>query len=242
MKRFVLAIEIAVFFYVLPATCALAGMITVDFDDDSKWTRAASTAISSYSSSHQYRDQGFTFTGGPALRNTTSLQDGFPSALGVHSWRLLDASGVVWSATYTTVNPAIDRIGLLMFDARRWDGAPSPQFLVDYSSNGGASWRSLQTLNNAAFDNSSAWKTFSFFVDTPVLTNGDFIVRFTSQGTTERIMIDNFSVVASADVTAIPEPTSLLLVGSTVAGGAWLRRRMWFAKRSSCSSSRFSIG
>ena len=219
MKRFALTIVLVFISAVVSDRQVSAGMITVDFDDDSKWLRAPSTAISSYSSNHQYVDQGFTFTGGQALRDSTSIQDGFPSALGAFSWRLRDQSSVSWTATYSSINPAILQIGRVSFDARRWDGVPSPAFEVSFSIDGGTNFSASQvTLNNSTFNNSSDWRTFSFFANTPVLGAGDFVVRFAATGTTERIMIDNFSV------TAVPEPTSVVMVALAGMGGLMARR------------------
>lgn len=229
MTRFALAITLLVIGMVAPCQTVSAGMITVNFDDVTKWT-AGSAGIGSYASNHVYADQGFTFTGGPGLRDTTTdrpASSGIPGALGTHSWRLRDVPGdpvhgggpVAWTATYTTVDPTVNQIGRVSFDARRWDGSPSPAFDVSFSSDGGTSFSASQlTLNNDAFDNSSDWKTFSFFANTPVLVDDNFIVRFASTGTTERIMIDNFSV------TAVPEPTSLVMVALAGMGGFAARR------------------
>ncbi len=218
MTRFALTITLLVVGMGVPCETVSAGMITVDFDDVTKW-QAGSGNFTSIQTEHVYVDQGFRFTGGPAFRNTTSPQDGFAGALGVYSWRLRDVATVSWTATYTTVDPTLNQIGRVSFDARRWDGSPSPAFDVSFSTDGGTSFSASQlTLNNDAFDNSSDWKTFSFFANTPVLVDDNFIVRFASTGTTERIMIDNFSV------TAVPEPTSLVMVALAGMGGFAARR------------------
>ncbi|HBJ37219.1 MAG TPA: hypothetical protein DDZ51_21180 [Planctomycetaceae bacterium] len=217
MIRFAFAISLLLACIPTAGPVAFAGMITVDFDNPSNWT-AGSSVISSYALNHQYVDQGFTFTGGAALRNTTTLQDTVAGALGTHSWRLRDAVGVSWTATYTTIDPNVNQIARLSFDARRWDSSPSPNFVVEYTDDSGDSFNPLITLNNAAFDNSSAWKTFSFDFVTPVLRSDQFAVRFVSAGTTERIMIDNFSV------TAVPEPASFVMVALAGIGGFAAKR------------------
>jgi hypothetical protein len=205
-----------------------AEMIVISFDENSNWIRSPGVAISSYATDHLYRDQGFTFTGGPALRNGTGLQHDVAGALGTYSWRLRDAP-VVWTATYSMVSMA--SIGSVGFDARRWDDSPSPNFSVDYSVNGGSSFQSLAVLNNTAFDDSSAWKTFRFDVNTPTLDHNDFVIRITNPLTSsptnnERILIDNFTV------TGVPEPTSLLLVAlSGLVGFAGNRYRTTRAER-----------
>ncbi len=164
--------------------------VVINFDDVAKWT-AGSAAIGSYASNHTYVDENWTFTGGPALRNTTAVQDGFPGALGTYSWRLQDNASVNWRATYNQAN-TLETFG---FAVRRWDGSPSPNFSIEYSINGGVSYTSTGVIiNNAYLDNSSNWKTFSFTFPTPVtVAAGDFVVKVAALGSTERIMIDNFS-------------------------------------------------
>lgn len=97
---------------------ASAGLIAIDFDESTKWTNG-SGGITSYQTDHTYVDQGFTFTGGPALRNGTSNQDGFASALGTCSWRLRDSGAVVWTATYTNVTSPLSIVESFGFDVRR---------------------------------------------------------------------------------------------------------------------------
>ncbi|MDD3281877.1 MAG: hypothetical protein PHY41_00145, partial [Candidatus Cloacimonetes bacterium] len=52
------------------------GQTTINFDDPAKWT-AGSASFASYASDHIYTDGVFSATGGPALRNTNSVQDGY---------------------------------------------------------------------------------------------------------------------------------------------------------------------
>lgn len=202
----------------------------INFDTISNWT-AGSASINNYATDHTYVDSGWTFTGGPALRNTTSEQDGVAGAFGAHSWRLRDVSNVTFTAVYGLALAPNERFTGFSFDARRWDGSPSPAFTVSYSLNGGASWTtssvgSSGVLNNTAFGDSSSWKSFS---DTLTSISGlaanQFMVRFQTSGTTERIMIDNFGAV-----TAIPEPASAAALlggaGVLVALGSRRRRRV----------------
>ncbi|MCB0811437.1 MAG: hypothetical protein KDB96_19330, partial [Flavobacteriales bacterium] len=88
----------------------------INFDDDLLWT-AGSASITSYASDHTYVASDWSFTGGPALRQTTSAQDGFPGAFGTYSWRLQNVTTVDWRATYTG-SEVIDAFG---FSVRRWD-------------------------------------------------------------------------------------------------------------------------
>lgn len=203
-----------------PATAGFE--ILVDFDDAGNWSNPSGSPTS-YQNDHSYMESGFVFTGGPALRQSTTDVTGVAGALGTFSWRLRDAP-VSWTATYAAVSaPAIASFG---FDARRWADSPAPNFSIDYSVNGGSSFDNVGTLNNAAFGDTNNWTTFNFNILTPVLADGDFIVRLSQAGSGRQVMIDNFRV------TAVPEPTSLVLVGLAAGGGlgAWRRKKKRVAK------------
>lgn len=154
----------------------------ISFDNDAKWT-PGSTALTSYASDHVYSEGVLTATGGPALRNTTSTQDGYPGAIGTYSWRLMDEAGVSWVATI-----ASGGVGDFEIDLRRWDASPSPNYILSYSIDGGNNWTIVSTINNTTLDNSSAWKTFSGTINSG---NNNIKIRLTSSGITERIMVDN---------------------------------------------------
>ncbi len=157
--------------------------IVVDFDDVDNWT-AGSAIISSYATDHTYVDGVFSSTGGPALRNTTSTQDGSPGAFGSYSWRLSNTTDVEW-----TITIASGGVGIFEVDVRRWDGSPSPDYNLDYSVDGGNNWSNVTNINNTSLDNSSDWKTFSGTINH---TASNIMIRFIANGSTERIMIDNF--------------------------------------------------
>lgn len=159
----------------------------IDFDDAGNWT-VGSGGITSYQTDHEYNDQNWLFTGGPALRNGTGAQDGFPGALGTYSWRLRNAPAT-WSGTY---NDAGDIVSF-GFDVRRWDGSPNPNWDIAYSINGGGTWTNVGTINNAFLSNSSDWISFSYTLPSVTsVTIGDFVVQLSRNGG-ERIMIDNFT-------------------------------------------------
>lgn len=160
------------------------GQTTINFDDAGKWT-AGSASITSYATDHVYSDGVFSATGGPALRQGTAAQDGFPGAFGTYSWRLRDASTVEWIATISSGGVAD-----FSLKARRWDGSPSPDFNLDYSINGGSSWTTISTINNTSLENSSDWKTFGGTINS---ANTNILIRLKANGTTERIMVDDFA-------------------------------------------------
>ncbi|WP_026473458.1 T9SS type A sorting domain-containing protein [Alkaliflexus imshenetskii] len=159
------------------------GQTTVNFDDASKW-KPGSAAINSYAVDHVYEDGDFIATGGAAMRNTATTQDGFPGALGTYSWRLRDDKNVEWIAT-------IKAGGVKDFsvDIRRWDGSPSPAFNLECSVNNGDDWHLVSAINNETLESNSGWKTFSGSVRHP---GNNILIRLKATGTTERIMVDNF--------------------------------------------------
>lgn len=192
----------------------------VDFDTAANWT-AGSGSIGSYQSDHTYSDSGMVFTGGPALRQTASTQDGFDAALGTYSWRLRNTNTVTWTATYATVGDS--EVEGFSFDVRRWDSNPSPAFDVSYSVTGAAGpFASVGTINNTFLGGSSDWSNFSHtFTSNEIVSDGDLVVRLVQATTGERIMIDNFSLNT---VSAVPEPAGLGVLA--LAGlGLVLRRR-----------------
>jgi hypothetical protein len=201
--------------------------LVIDFDTADNWT-AGSGQINSYQTDHQYSESSMTFTGGPALRNTTTATDGFAGALGTYSWRLRDATDsapVAWTATYTAALEATESFSGFGFDARRWDGSPSPNYTVEYSLNGGTDWTTATSigtngkLDNTAFGNSSDWSSFSqSLASSNGLAANQFVVRFSALGG-ERIMIDNFTV------TAVPEPSTYAAIAFLMGIGLVVVRR-----------------
>lgn len=196
------------------------GQVVIDFDTATNWT-AGSDSLTSYGIDHTYVESNWLFTGGPALRQTTATQDGFAGALGTYAWRLQDTSGTAWTATYTSALAAGESFSFFGFDARRWDNSPNPNWIVEYSFDGGSTFTtasSISPLNNSAFGDSSNWSTFGQAISSPVaLAANQFIVQISRSGG-ERVMIDNFSF------TVVPEPTSAILLGG--AGlMLWLLRR-----------------
>ena len=186
-------------FCFVAALASHAQLITfIDFDTAGNWT-AGSGALNTYQSDHVYSEGGWRFTGGRAMRQGTSMVDGFSGALGSRSWRLDDGSAVPWTAICTFALAEGERFTSFGFQARRWDGTPSPSFAVDYSFDGGASWAGFTNINNAALGNSSNWATFSCAVESPdALAANQFVVRF-SDSVGERIMVDGFVSEVGSD-------------------------------------------
>jgi hypothetical protein len=167
---------------------AFAGQV-INFDDVAGWT-AGSVALTSYASNHVYAGNSWTFTGGPALRNTTTAQDDFPGALGTYSWRLQNIAGIDWRATYQG-GGAVTEFG---FKARRWDADPAPDYSVSFSTDGGTTWSAvLLDITNATLNNASNWVAFRAFIPTPVaVVPGQFKVRVLADALGERLFIDDF--------------------------------------------------
>ena len=174
------------------------GQTTINFDDPAKWTEG-SGSLTSYSSDHAYADGVFSATGRPALRSTTSDQDGYPEALGTYSWRMRNFSTIDWRITI-----ASGGVSTFSMAIRRWDASPSPAFNIEYSTDGGTTWVLVSTVNNTTLDNVSAWKTFEGTINS---SNENILIRLVATDTTERIMIDDFTWTGFAGgdpVTEIP--------------------------------------
>ena len=175
-------------FLVCSAIFLLSGMIwgqtTINFDDADIWTAAEGTQLGSYSSGHSYTDGVFSATGGPALRETNGTQDDYPKVQGTYAWRLKNDLTVNWVITISSGG-----VSNFSIDIRRWDPSPSPNFNLDYSVDGGTIWTTVTTINNEALDGSSAWKTFNGIINS---SNNNIKIRLKANGTTERIMVDNF--------------------------------------------------
>ncbi|MEZ4755256.1 MAG: lamin tail domain-containing protein [Flavobacteriales bacterium] len=161
----------------------------IGFDEAANWT-AGSVAITSYAVDHSYVENNWSFTGGPALRNGTAAQDGFPGALNTFSWRLRDVATTDWRATYQGA-AAVTEFG---FKARRWDASPTPDYSVSYSTDGGTNWSaSVFDINNTSLNGASDWVLFTTTIPSPAaVAPGQFIVRVLANAVGERIMIDDF--------------------------------------------------
>ena len=155
---------------------------TINFDNAANWT-AGSGTLTSYQNNHTYTQGVFSATGGPALRETTATQDGFPGALGTYAWRLRDVTNTDWRITI-----ASGGVSTFSMAIRRWDGSPSPNYALEYSVNG-INWTNVATINNTSLGNSSAYTTFNGTINSAV---NNIQIRLRSLGTTERIMVDNF--------------------------------------------------
>jgi hypothetical protein len=185
---------------------------TINFDTPENWTQGA-LAFGSYSD-HKYTESQWQFNGLNVIRGTTATQDGFPQSLGTHAWRLRDTSTSSLEATYNG-SMTIASFG---FDVRRWDGTPSPAYIVEYSTNGTDFLSTGLTIDNAYLANSSDWKTLVFNLPESVsVTSGQFKVRVYATGTTERVMIDNFQWSTGI---AAPDTTGPVPLAFTPANGA----------------------
>ncbi|MFN7014202.1 MAG: T9SS type A sorting domain-containing protein [Bacteroidia bacterium] len=154
----------------------------INFDTGGNWTVGANANFAGYSN-HSYSDGVFTATGGEVIRNTTAAQDGFPGALGTYSFRLRDNA-----TTNLIMTIASGGVGNFSFAVRRWDAAPDTNFTVEYSTNGGTNWTFSSTIN-AAVTSDSNWKTVNGVINS---SNTNIQIRIRSNGTTERIIVDDF--------------------------------------------------
>ena len=165
-------------FSILPLLSIAQGFI--NFDDDAKWS---ATTPASYGN-HTYVDGNFTATMNDCLRNTSTAQDGFPGALDTYSIRVRNNT-----TTSLYFNVATGGIGTFSFQVRRWDSAPATNFSVETTIDNGTTWVASSTID-ATVTTDSDWKTVSGIINS---ANANVGVRIISNGTTERIMVDNFT-------------------------------------------------
>ncbi len=191
----------------------------IDFDTDGNWT-AGSGSISSYQTDHLYNQDNWEFTGGPALRRTTSNVDGVPGAFGNRAWQLNQGPSVVWTATYNFDGTA-NSFGMKI---RRYDDNPSPNHIVEFSTDGGANFTlAIGIITNSFLGNTSKWKTLNYNLASPTAVGvGELIVRVTAVGTTERVMIDDFSYDITPSVCANPS-----VFFRSKNSGNWTNRGTW---------------
>ncbi|MDD4309000.1 MAG: chitobiase/beta-hexosaminidase C-terminal domain-containing protein [Candidatus Cloacimonetes bacterium] len=198
-----------IFVLILVSMGLVWGQTTINFDDAAKWTQG-SVALTSYAVNHTYVDGIFSATGGAALRNTNATQDGFAGALGTYSWRLSNTATVEWIMTI-----ASGGVSTFSLKARRWDSTPSPDYNLEYSVNGGTDWTLVSVVNNTSLDNVSDWKLFEGTINNAA---ADIKIRLKANGTTERIMVDDFTWSAYGGT---PSP-SISVAPSTLTGFAYV--------------------
>lgn len=166
---------------------------SINFDEPTNWVQGA--AIFTSYSDHGYNDGVFSAIGASVIRNSTAVTDGFPGANGTYSFRLNQTG-----TTSLTMTIASGGVGNFSFAVRRWDGAPATNFTVEYSTNGGTDWTFSSTID-AAVTTDSDWKTVNGVINS---SNTNIQIRIRSNGTTERIMVDDFAWTApTSDPTLI---------------------------------------
>lgn len=176
---------------------------SINFDDPTKWTQGGGGAIpfTSYSD-HSYVDGVFSAIGTSVIRNSTAPQDAVAGANGTYAFRLNQTA-----TTDLTFTISSGGIGNFSFQARRWDSAPATNFTVEYSTDNGTSWTNSSTID-AAVTTDSNWKTINGVINS---SNANVKVRIKSNGTTERLMVDDFSWTA-------PSSNPTLVVSSPANG------------------------
>lgn len=171
------------------------GQTTVNFDTPANWTLVGSGT--SYST-HSYSESGATFQGTDVIQNTITVQDGFPGALGTYSFRLKNVATGSLKITIATGG-----VGTFSFKVRRWDNSPMPDYTVQYSVDGEVSWNDLTHIDGTLLTTSD-WFTYNGTINS---TADNVEIKITNTGTTERIMIDDFSWTSGAPDTQAPVAT-----------------------------------
>lgn len=194
--------KIAFITFVMLFSMASWGQTTVNLDNAANWIQDGSTALTSYGN-HTYSETGITIEGTNVLRNTTSVQDGFPGALGTYSMRI--GNTAVSKIVITVSSGGVSSFSIKV---RRWDGSPIPNYSVKFSTDTGINWTSLTNIDGALLT-SSDWFIYSGSINDG---SNNIKIEIANSGTTERIMIDDFTWTgySSSDPTfAISSASSL---------------------------------
>jgi hypothetical protein len=164
------------FFFILTFA---SSQTTIGFEIDDNWNPSPSGY-----GDYGYTEGDFTAYGISILRESAGNHNDFPKTFDLRSVRLKNNS--TSSLTMIISNGGISEFS---FKVRRWDGSPATNFIVETTTDNGGNWNYSGTID-ATFTDDNDWKTFSGTINS---ANSDVGVRVVSQGSTERIMIDNFT-------------------------------------------------
>ncbi|MCH8558840.1 MAG: endonuclease [Balneolia bacterium] len=185
-----------------------SSLALIDFDNSENWAQGSGT-LRSYQTDHIYIDGNFSATGGPALQQVQDEIGGEAGTNGTYAWRLRNNELVDWRISIDSGG-----VGRFSVDVRRW--AAGVNYDVTYTSDG-INWLPLFTINDSALNHSNEWMTFEGIVDEK---KDNIIIRFSSDGSSERLIVDNFQWSSNTSGTysvAIPGPTE----GDYTAGEGW---------------------
>ena len=152
---------------------------TVGFEIGDNW----SPSPSGYGD-YVYTEGDFTASGISILKESSGTQDGYPKTIDNSSVRLRNNS-----TSSLTIIISTGGVSDFSFKVRRWDGSPATNFIVETTIDNGVNWNSAGIIDETLTVDGD-WKTFNGNIDS---ANSNVGVRIASQGTTERIMVDNFT-------------------------------------------------
>jgi hypothetical protein len=199
MKKITFFKSVLIAVLLLSGAFILSAQTTINFDNASNWVQAGTTSLTSYGA-HAYVESGVTIQGTNVLRETTTTQDGFPGFLGIYAMR-------VGNTAASKVAITIPTGGLANFSikVRRWDNNPMPNYTVKYTTNGGTDWTSLTNIDGTLLTTSNFFTYNSGSINSSA---SNIIIEIQNTGTTERIMIDDFTWTGySSSTTTVATPT-----------------------------------
>ncbi|WP_452218977.1 T9SS type A sorting domain-containing protein [Lacinutrix undariae] len=166
--------QIYLFLFALTALNASA-QTTIDFDTAENWSSGSSydsytysEGLFSFASENNYQESG----------SRTFGNEGLASRLNKSSNSELTA---------TIASGGVNTFSVLI---SAWDNSPSPNFNLDYSVDGGTSWTDVATINNESLNDDTEYVSFGATIANAA---DNIMVRIKSNGTTERIIVDNFT-------------------------------------------------
>jgi len=161
---------------------------TNNFSTDANWF-AGSGGLGSYQVNHIFQGNGFSISGGPALRELASTGDGTVDGVprtfngSPYAWRTQNDPSVNWVITVPSGG-----IGKFSITLRRWTGGVN--LALEYSDDNGQSWSPLDTITAQRLNNSSQWSTITHTLNN---SRDSLRLRLRALGATERVMIGAFS-------------------------------------------------
>jgi len=176
---------------------------TENFDTQANW---AGGSMGGYNAKTYINDAvdpvGDVFSSDNAVRESSNVNSGS------YAWRLKKANGVYLRYACTeTVS------GFSIYMAR-WDNSPTPHVDVNYSTNSGTTYTTIESIDGGTFfTGDKVYKLYSYTFPTAVSPDGAsdsvFIEFVTTSG--ERMLYDDFELNYSSGSTSGPDnPTSLL--------------------------------